>query len=107
MNLTSIHYLHEIGSKKSQEDYLWPAPGSATLQDRIFIVCDGVGGPQNEEVASKIIADYVGSALTAASPGFELNKEIVVHLLQQAKEMLITYAFNNSLNHDMATTLSL
>lgn len=107
MNLTSIHYLHEIGSKKTQEDYLWPEPGSATLQDRIFIVCDGVGGSQNGEVASKIIADYVGNALKTAPPDFELNKEIIVHLLQQAKEKLITFAFDNSLNHDMATTLSL
>ena len=47
MKLSNIYYLHEIGGKKNQEDYIWPPPGAATGSDRIFIVSDGVGGAEN------------------------------------------------------------
>lgn len=106
MNITNIYYLHEIGNKKTQEDYLWPAAGTATLNDRVFIVCDGVGGSLNGEVASKIIADYVGNALKTA-PHDQLSAEHITQLLYQAKDQLITYAMDNGLNQDMATTFSL
>jgi PPM family protein phosphatase len=103
MNITSIYYLHEIGNKKKQEDYLWPPAGTASLNDRVFIVCDGVGGSHNGEVASKIVADYVGNALKTA-PHDQLSDEHITQLLYQAKDELITYAAENSLNPDMATT---
>jgi serine/threonine protein phosphatase PrpC len=106
MTITNIYYLHEIGNKKKQEDYLWPATGTATLNDRVFIICDGVGGSQNGEVASKIIAEYVGNALIT-SPNDQLSAEHITTLLYQAKDELIGYARENGLNQDMATTLSL
>lgn len=106
MNITNIYYLHEIGNKKTQEDYLWPATGTATINDRVFIVCDGVGGSQNGEVASKIVADYVGNALKTA-PHDHLSTEHITQLLYQAKDELIGYAMDNGLNQDMATTFSL
>jgi protein phosphatase len=106
MIVTDLYHLHEIGGKKNQEDYLWPPPGTATPNDRVFIVCDGVGGSQNGEVASKIIADYVGNALKAA-PGHEPTAEHITQLLYQAKEQLVAYALENELSRDMATTFSL
>lgn len=44
--LKSIHYLNEQGKRKNIEDSLYPLPGHAALSDRVFIVCDGVGGEQ-------------------------------------------------------------
>ena len=106
MTITNIYYLHEIGNKKTQEDYLWPPIGTATLNDQVFIVCDGVGGSQNGEVASRIIAEYVGNALKTA-PNEQLTAEHITQLLYQAKDELIGYAVDNGLNQDMATTFSL
>jgi len=63
MQVTQIDFLHETGAKKNQEDFLWPLPGTASEQDRLFIVCDGVGGAENGEVASKIITECVADAL--------------------------------------------
>lgn len=56
--------IHEIGQRANQEDSIFPVAGKATSADRLFIVCDGMGGHENGEVASKTIceslAEYVG-----------------------------------------------
>ena len=106
MNLANIYYLHEIGAKKKQEDYIWPAPGTASLDDRIFIVCDGVGGSQNGEIASRIISESVGTTLLKTTPS-KINITLVNQLLNEAKGKLLNYARAQGLSSDMATTFSL
>lgn len=57
----------EIGAKANQEDALFPLTGEATAQQRVFLVCDGMGGHEHGEVASQCVAHTVGT-LTAAQP---------------------------------------
>ena len=57
----------EIGAKANQEDALFPQAGEATAQQRVFLVCDGMGGHEHGEVASQCVAHTVGT-LTAAQP---------------------------------------
>ncbi|MEO5682166.1 MAG: protein phosphatase 2C domain-containing protein [Chitinophagaceae bacterium] len=106
MNLSSIYYLHEIGGKKNQEDYIWPSAGTAKSTDKIFIVCDGVGGSENGEIASRIIAEYVGKNLSA-TPQENITIDTVNHFLHGAKQELFDYAAAAGLNKDMATTFCL
>ncbi|MFT3701380.1 MAG: protein phosphatase 2C domain-containing protein [Agriterribacter sp.] len=106
MNPSNIYYLHETGGKKTQEDYIWPQPGTATLQDKIFIVCDGVGGSENGELASKVIAEFIGEALLKYTPA-SLSTEAINDLLIKAQHKLVQYAQQYALNSDMATTFSL
>lgn len=105
MTITSIYCLHEIGGKKKQEDYIWPVPGKATADDRIFIVCDGVGGSENGEIASKIVADLVGNDLRNAAEE-NISLAYINALLNKARQELINYALSNGLNRNMATTFS-
>ncbi|HWK04196.1 MAG TPA: protein phosphatase 2C domain-containing protein [Puia sp.] len=106
MNLTEIYYLHEIGGKKNNEDYIWPVPGTASPDDKIFIVCDGVGGSENGEIASKIVAQSVGTTLLKTAMQ-EIDTPFINQLLSDAKQKLIDYARQHQLSTNMATTFSL
>jgi PPM family protein phosphatase len=106
MHLTDIFYLHEIGSKKKQEDYLWPLPGKASPEDRIFIVCDGVGGSSGGDVAARIVAETVGTALQKTPPD-EVSLSLVNDLLENARRDLVDYAAVNGFGAGMATTFVL
>ena len=54
----------EIGRKDNQEDFLWPNPSTVTKENRVFVMCDGVGGQDNGEVASETAATALGTYLT-------------------------------------------
>jgi serine/threonine protein phosphatase PrpC len=54
INPESIYYLFGAGIKGRQEDYIWPVAGDASVNDQVFIVCDGAGS-FNGETASKLI----------------------------------------------------
>lgn len=55
----------EIGRKDNQEDYLWPQPKAVTKANRVFLMCDGVGGQDSGEVASQTAATALGEYITA------------------------------------------
>lgn len=55
------------GKKPNQEDSLFPPLQEATADDRVFMVCDGMGGHENGEVASACVAETIGR-MTATQP---------------------------------------
>ena len=55
--------IFETGRRNNQEDSLYPAYGTASADDRLFIVCDGAGSESNGNIASKTISNSVASYL--------------------------------------------
>lgn len=51
--------IHEQGCRSNQEDSIFPDEGTATDADRLFIVCDGMGGHNCGEVASQTICNVL------------------------------------------------
>ena len=47
--------IHELGKRSNQEDCISPVLGSASPEDRLFVLCDGMGGHERGEVASGAI----------------------------------------------------
>lgn len=53
--------IHELGQRANQEDNIYPTDGEATEQDRLFILCDGMGGHEHGEVASKSVCQSLSA----------------------------------------------
>ncbi len=60
--------MHELGHRSNQEDYMYPAPGQATDNDRCFVLCDGMGGHDSGEVASQAVCNAMGGYVKANCP---------------------------------------
>ena len=67
IRLGEIACYSEIGQKANQEDSIFPAIGEASANQRVFLVCDGMGGHEHGEVASACVATTVGEK-TAVLP---------------------------------------
>ena len=55
--------IHQLGKRKNQEDTIYPLLGKATADDRLFLVCDGMGGHDKGEVASDAVCQGMTQAL--------------------------------------------
>ncbi|MCD8291353.1 MAG: protein phosphatase 2C domain-containing protein, partial [Prevotella sp.] len=51
-----------------QEDSLFPLYNTATENDRLFILCDGMGGHEAGEVASATVCEAMSKSVLAATP---------------------------------------
>jgi len=99
-------FLHEVGKRANNEDAIYPIDNSATREDRLFLVCDGVGGANKGEVASRMCADLFKAYFTE-NPGQEVNSAYINNALKFVEAKLSEYVANNPECSGMATTLTL
>lgn len=52
-----------MGSRTNQEDSIFPVLNTATVADRLFILCDGMGGHESGEVASSTVCETISKYL--------------------------------------------
>ena len=60
--------LNEIGRRSNNEDSIFPPKNKADEATRFFVVCDGMGGHENGEVASTSVCNSFASFLKDVSP---------------------------------------
>jgi len=99
--------IHELGKRANQEDSIYPIVGKATENDRLFLLCDGMGGHEHGEVASQSVCKSLSSFLlqhAVASEGLE--DKLLSDALAYAYEELdkLTIAGDS---RQMGTTLTL
>ena len=63
MKLGIPYALNEVGGRSNQEDSIFPIKGEADASTRLFMVCDGMGGHENGEVASGLVCSTFGARL--------------------------------------------
>lgn len=49
--------IYELGGRTNQEDFLIPSGDGVTADSRLFILCDGMGGHESGEVASRTVSE--------------------------------------------------
>jgi protein phosphatase len=105
----SIHQpagFNEAGGRANNEDSIYPLAGTATVLDRLFLVCDGVGGEHKGEVASFLACKCISEFF--AQKG---EQRITLALLQKAldmtREAFIETERNDPETAGMATTMTL
>ena len=99
--------IHELGKRANQEDSIYPIVGKATENDRLFLLCDGMGGHEHGEVASQSICKSLSSFLlqhTVASEG--LGDNLLSDALSYAYEELDKLGIAGD-TRQMGTTLIL
>ena len=96
--------IHEIGMRNNQEDALWPE--EVSTESRLFILCDGMGGHEHGEVASKLVSQTIPHVLQR-SMSFEddnLSDDDLLACIERAYQELDREA-GNSLQQ-MGTTIA-
>lgn len=99
--------IHELGKRANQEDSIYPIVGKATENDRLFLLCDGMGGHEHGEVASQSICKSLSSFLlqhAVASEGLEdkLLSDALVYAYEELDKLAIAGD-----TRQMGTTLTL
>lgn len=83
-----VYTIWEYGQRKDadgnphQEDCTFPLPNDMTNADRLFILCDGMGGHDAGEVASSTVCEAMGHSILQSQPDVESN--FTTEMLQQA-----------------------
>ena len=105
----SIHQpisIQELGRRANQEDSMFPILNEANTTDRLFIVCDGMGGHENGEVASQLVCSELAKELLAHwNPERPLADDVLRHALDLAQDRLDEH--DNGSLRKMGTTLTL
>lgn len=98
--------IYELGQRSNQEDSIFPVSSEATAEDRLFIVCDGMGGHESGEVASqtvcKAMSEYI---LSQTSPEDTFTDKQFDEALNAAYDLLDQK--DNGAAKKMGTTMTL
>jgi protein phosphatase len=101
-------YFWETGGRDNNEDYMYPPPENHAVSenDTLFLVCDGVGGAQKGEVASRMACEqlvhYFQSKPTDVS-----TESYITSAVAKAQDYFNAHQTLNPESRGMATTLTL
>jgi len=98
----------EIGKRFNNEDSIYPNNESVNIHNRLFLVCDGVGGSHKGEIASSIACDSIQSFFRSYLETEEAFDPLLIEKsIRYAEIRFDEYVQDNPSAKGMATTLCL
>ena len=108
ISIEQVTYLNEIGQRPQLEDSIYPAPGKATVSDKLFLVCDGVGGENLGEEASRIASEKFATFFDQNVPPQGALPDSYIRAAQSyVLQQMSNYAVEHPEARRMSTTLTL
>lgn len=97
--------LQELGQRQNQEDSLFPGVGQQSANDRLFILCDGMGGHEKGEVASATVCEVMSNCILSRwNPQESLSDGLLQQAIEEAYDALD--AKDNGEEKKMGTTMT-
>lgn len=101
-----VYTIWELGQREKQEDSIFPMHGQAKETDRLFVLCDGMGGHSAGEIASGTVCEAMRGSILRRCPNEEsaFTEEVFKQALDDALNALD--AKDNGASKKMGTTLT-
>ncbi|MDR1646366.1 MAG: protein phosphatase 2C domain-containing protein [Tannerellaceae bacterium] len=96
----------EKGRRLNNEDSIFPSPETVDGNQKLFLVCDGVGGAEKGEIASSMACDYFSayfSSMLEENP----TSEFIQKAVQYTEAHFDSYVYEHPEAKGMATTLTM
>lgn len=96
----------EKGGRLNNEDSIYPLPEAANSNQKLFLVCDGVGGAEKGEIASSLACDSFQIFFSTFRDG-EPTSEFINKAIRYTEARFDDYTALHPEAKGMATTLSM
>lgn len=97
----------DTGMRPNNEDFVFPLPEGVSSSDRLFLVCDGVGGAERGEVASSLACESINSYFNAFLDDAMPSATFVTKAIRYAEARFDGYVAAHPEARGMATTLAM
>jgi len=98
--------LSDKGQRPNNEDYIYPLSEFADAHQKLFIVCDGVGGSAKGEIASSLACESIQTYF-ATFLEEDPSPEFIQKAIRYTETRFDEYVINHPEARGMATTMTL
>lgn len=96
----------EKGKRKNNEDFIYPLSELANSGQRLFMVCDGVGGAEKGEIASALACDSFRTFFETFFEDNDPSEDFINRAVRYTESRFDEYVGSHPEAHGMATTLT-
>lgn len=96
----------EKGGRLNNEDSIYPLPETANSNQKLFLVCDGVGGAEKGEIASSLACEAFQSFFSTFLEG-EPTASFINKAIRYTEARFDDYTISHPEARGMATTLTM